>query len=204
MTRIQTFLAVTMAGALAAGAAAAADKPVKIGMITTLSVAAPRLASRLATPSSCRRSQGRQAGRRATELIVADDAQKVENAKQIATRLLKKDDVDIVTGIVWSNLALAVVPSVTREGKIYVSTNAGPHELAGKGCDKNYFNAAYQNDNLHEAAGQYVTDQGLKRVYLMAPNYPAGQGFDHRLQALLQGRSRGRGLHHLGPGGLCR
>lgn len=176
MTRIQTFLAVTMAGAIVAGAATAADKPVKIGMITTLSGGGAALgveardAFQLAIDL-----KGGKLGGVPTELIVADDAQKVENAKQIATRFLKKDDVDIVTGIVWSNLALAVVPSVTREGKIYVSTNAGPHELAGKGCDKNYFNAAYQNDNLHEAAGQYVNDKGVKRVYLMAPNYPAGK-----------------------------
>lgn len=176
MTRIHSILALTVAGALAAGTASAADKPVKIGMITTLSGGGAALgvdardAFQLAVDL-----RGGKLGGVPTDLIVADDAQKVENAKQLATRFLKKDEVDIVTGIVWSNLAIAVVPSVTRAGKIYVSTNAGPSALAGKGCDKNYFNAAYQNDNLHEAMGQYVTDKGLKRVYLLAPNYPAGK-----------------------------
>ncbi|MDX9861567.1 MAG: ABC transporter substrate-binding protein [Rhodospirillales bacterium] len=176
MTRTQTLLALTLAGAIAAGAAGAADKPVKIGMITTLSGGGAALgvdardAFQLALDL-----KGGKFGGVPTELLVADDAQKVENAKQIATRFLKQDDVDVVTGIVWSNLAIAVVPTVTRAGKIYVSTNAGPSILAGKGCDANYFNAAYQNDNLHEAVGQYVTDKGLKRLYLLAPNYPAGK-----------------------------
>lgn len=47
--------------------------------------------------------------------------------------------------------------------------------MAGKGCHENYFNVAWQNDNLHEVTGQYVTEAGFKKVYLLAPNYPAGK-----------------------------
>jgi branched-chain amino acid transport system substrate-binding protein len=47
--------------------------------------------------------------------------------------------------------------------------------LAGKGCNENYFNAAWQNDNLHEAMGQYVRNKNYKRVFILAPNYPAGK-----------------------------
>jgi len=68
-----------------------------------------------------------------------------------------------------------VVPKVVREGAVYVSPNAGPSKLAGKGCHENYFNVAWQNDNLHEVVGQYVNDKGFKNVYLLAPNYPAGK-----------------------------
>jgi branched-chain amino acid transport system substrate-binding protein len=176
MMRIHTLFAVTMAGAIAAGAATAADKPVKIGMITTLSGSGAALGVDVRDGFQLALDmRGGKLGGVTTELLVADDAQKVENAKQVASRFLKKDDVDVMTGIIWSNVAMAVIPGVTREGKIYISPNAGPHELAGKGCDKNYFNVAWQNDNLHEAMGQYVTDKGLKRVYLLAPNYPAGK-----------------------------
>ncbi len=175
MTHIRSILATAVISAALVGSAGAAE-PVKIGMMTTLSGGGAALgvdirdAFQLAVDL-----KGGQLGGVPTELIIVDDARKVENAKQIATRFLKKDDVDIVTGIVWSNLAMAVVPSVTRAGKIYVSPNAGPSALAGKGCHENYFNAAYQNDNLHEAMGQYVNDQGFKKAYLLAPNYPAGK-----------------------------
>jgi branched-chain amino acid transport system substrate-binding protein len=80
-----------------------------------------------------------------------------------------------MTGIVFSNVAMAVVPKVVRDGVFYISPNAGPSELAGKGCHENYFNVAWQNDNLHEVTGQYVTEAGFKKVYLLAPNYPAGK-----------------------------
>ncbi len=167
---------------LAAGAAAililptVASAEVKIGMITTLSGGGASLGIDVRDGFELAlKLKGGKLGGVPTKLLIADDARKVENAKQIANRFLKKDDVDIVTGIIWSNLALAVVPTVTRAGKFYISPNAGPSRLAGKGCHPNYFNVAWQNDNLHEAAGQYVQNKGYKRVYILAPNYPAGR-----------------------------
>jgi branched-chain amino acid transport system substrate-binding protein len=70
---------------------------------------------------------------------------------------------------------MAVVPAVVQQGKFYLSPNAGPSALAGKGCNKNYFNVAWQNDNLHEAAGAYATNKGYKNSFILAPNYPAGK-----------------------------
>jgi branched-chain amino acid transport system substrate-binding protein len=96
-------------------------------------------------------------------------------AKQIADKFIKRDDVDILTGIIWSNLALAVVPSAVRDGVFYISPNAGPSQLAGANCHENYFNVAWQNDNLHEAMGQYVASNGFGKAYILAPNYPAGK-----------------------------
>lgn len=175
MTRIQTLVATAVLTFLCTSTAFA-EKSVKIGMITTLSGGGASLGIdiRDGFELALKQKNGKLGGI-ATELNVVDDARKVENAKQIVTRMIKQDDVDVVTGIVWSNLAMAVVPSVTRAGKIYISPNAGPSALAGKRCDKNYFNVAWQNDNLHEAMGQYVTDAGYKNVYMLAPNYPAGK-----------------------------
>ena len=70
---------------------------------------------------------------------------------------------------------MAVVPAVTAQGKFYLSPNAGPSALAGKGCHPNYFNVAWQNDNLHEAAGAYASGAGLVNSFIIAPNYPAGK-----------------------------
>ena len=169
-------LAAAAAAGLVFAAPALAADPVKVGMITTLSGGGASLGIdiRDGFELALMQRDGKLGGMPA-ELIVVDDARKVENAKQIAQRMLKQDDVDVVTGIVWSNLAMAVVPTVTRAGKFYISPNAGPSALAGKRCHPNYFNVAWQNDNLHEAMGQYVTDQGFENVYLMAPNYPAGK-----------------------------
>lgn len=176
MGRIVSALSLLLALGIGGHGAQAADKPVRIGMITTLSGAAAALGTdiRDGFQLALTLREGKLGGVPA-ELLVADDAQKVENAKQAAERFLKQDDVDIFTGIVFSNISLAVVPGITRADKIYISPNSGPSEFAGKSCDKNFFNVAWQNDNLHEAIGQYVTSKGFKRLYLLAPNYPGGK-----------------------------
>ena len=175
---------------LAAGATAA--DPVKIGMITTLSGGGSSLGIDIRDGFQLAIDQeGGSLGGVPVELLVEDDARNPGKATQIAERFLKRDEVDIVTGIVWSNLAMAVVPKVTKAGVIYISPNAGPSALAGANCHANYFNVAWQNDNLHEAVGQYVKDQGYKKLYILAPNYPAGQdaltGFKRYYQGELAG-----------------
>jgi len=146
-------------------------EPVKIGMITTTSGGGAGLgidvrdAFQLAI---------KQSGNTEIEVIVEDDAQKPELAVQIADKMVQSDQVDLMTGIIWSNLAMAVIPSVTAQDVIYLSPNAGPSPLAGAQCSPNYFNVAYQNDNFHEAMGQYANDT-YKKTFILAPNYPAGK-----------------------------
>ena len=157
---------------------ALAMEPVKIGMITTLSTKAGYLGEEIRDGFQLAIDQeGGKLGGVPVELLVDDDGRKPEKAKQIADRFIQRDKVKILTGIVFSNVAIAVVPKVVRQDVIYVSPNAGPSLLAGKGCHANYFNVAYQNDNLDEVVGKYVTAAGFKNVYLLAPNYPAGK--DH-------------------------
>jgi branched-chain amino acid transport system substrate-binding protein len=157
-------------------ASVALAEPVRIGMITTLSGGGSALGIAVRDGFKLAMDQeGGTLGGYPVTLSVEDDARKPDKAKQIADRLIKRDKVQIMTGIIWSNLAIAVVPKVARSGVFYISPNAGPSLLAGKGCDRNYFNAAWQNDNLHEAMGQYVNKKNFQRVFLLAPNYPAGK-----------------------------
>jgi len=152
--------------------------PVKIGMVTTLSTKAGYLGEDIRDGFKLAIEQeGGKLGEVPVELMVEDDGRKPEKGKQIADRYIKKDGVKIMTGIVFSNVAMAVVPKVVRQDVVYLSTNAAPSKLAGKGCNPNYFSVSYQNDNLDEVVGQYVTETGHKNVYLIAPNYPAGK--DH-------------------------
>ena len=146
-------------------------EPVKVGMITTLSGGGAGLGTDVRDGFML---SLKMSGNKDIDVIVEDDAMKPEIAVQIADKMIQSDKVDVLTGIIWSNLAMAVVPNVVAQGKFYISPNAGPSPLAGAKCDKNYFNVAYQNDNFHEAAGNYAEKQGIKKMFIMAPNYPAG------------------------------
>ena len=153
-------------------------QPVKIGMVTTLSTPGGYLGDdiRKGFELAIRHGGGKLGGVE-VELLVEDDGLNPGAARQTVTRMIQRDGVRILTGVVFSNVAMATVPQALREGVFYISPNAGPAQLAGKGCHPNYFNVAYQNDNFDEAMGQYVSDQGYDNVFLLAPNYPAGR--DH-------------------------
>lgn len=165
MTR--TLLATAAATLLASQALA----EVKVGMITTLSGGGAGLGIDVRDGFLLALAQS---GRDDVELVIEDDQQKPDIAVQIADRMVQSERVSVLTGIIWSNLAMAVVPAVTAQGVFYLSPNAGPSQLAGAGCHPNYFNVAWQNDNLHEAAGAWANQTGYANTFLLAPNYPAG------------------------------
>lgn len=188
-----------LAAALIGGGSALAAEPVKIGMVTTLSTKAGYLGEDIRDGFKLALEQGGgKLGGIPVELLVDDDGRKPEKGKQIADRFIKRDGVKLMTGIVFSNVAMAVVPKVVRKGVFYISPNAGPSKLAGKGCHENYFNVAWQNDNLHEAMGQYVSDEGFKDVYLLAPNYPAGKDALAGFKRFYRGKVAGEVYTRLG------
>ncbi|MGE3990035.1 MAG: ABC transporter substrate-binding protein [Pseudorhodoplanes sp.] len=154
----------------------AAQQPLKIGFITTLSGpigyigADMRDAFQLAIDL-----EGGRLGGVPVQLVVEDDGLKPGQGKQIADRLLKSENIRLFSGIVFSNVAGATVPDILDAGAIYVSANAGPSGFAGKECHKNYFVTSWQNDGAHESAGQIANELGHKRAFILAPNYQAGK-----------------------------
>lgn len=168
--KLRSLMLAGTAALMTAGMATA--EPVKVGMITTLSGGGAILGQAVRDGFML---AVKQSGNTDIEVVIEDDQRKPDIAVQLADRMIQSDKVDILTGIIWSNLAMAVVPATTAQGKFYLSPNAGPSALAGKGCHKNYFNVAWQNDNLHEAAGSYANSEGYKKSFIMAPNYPAGK-----------------------------
>jgi branched-chain amino acid transport system substrate-binding protein len=167
-------LAALIAAMGMAAAAQATDK-VKVGMLSTLSGPGAGLGVDIRDGFNLGlKHLGGKLGGLPAEVIVADDQQKPDVAQQAAEKMIKKDKVDFMTGIVFSNIMLAVGPGVFDSKTFFVSANAGPSQLAGEQCNPYFFNVAWQNDNLHEAVGKYVSERGFKKVALLAPNYPGG------------------------------
>ena len=168
-------LATAAACTLLAGPALAADK-VKVGMLSTLSGPGAGLGIDIRDGFNLAlKHSGGKFGGLPVEVIVADDQGKPDAARQTADRLVKQDQVDFMTGVVFSNVMLAVGKPIFDAKTFYISANAGPSQYAGAQCNPYFFSASYQNDNLHEAVGKTVQDKGFKKVALLAPNYPAGK-----------------------------
>ena len=168
-------LAVAAATLMLAGGAHAADK-VKVGLLSTLSGPGAGLGVDIRDGFNLAlKHSGGKLGGLPAEVIVADDQMSPDAAKQTADRLIKRDKVDFMTGVVFSNIMLAVGQPIFASKTFYISANAGPSQYAGAQCNPYFFNVAWQNDNLHEAVGKTVTDKGFKKAAILAPNYPAGK-----------------------------
>jgi branched-chain amino acid transport system substrate-binding protein len=169
----------TLAGLIAAAFLAApafAQQKVKIGFITTLSGPGGVIGVDMRNAVELALDHlGRKVGGLETEVIYGDDQQKPDVGKQVSDEMVKKHQVNFVSGIIWSNVMLAVAPSVNQAGTFMIGTNAGPSQLAGEACNELFFTTSWQNDSTPEAMGKYMTDAGLNDVYIMAPNYAAGK-----------------------------
>src|ERR1700704_2737658 len=171
----RTILAGLVAAALFAAPAAAQQK-VKIGFITTLSGPQGVIGNDMRQSVEMALDHlGRKVGGLDVEVIYGDDQVKPDVGKQVAEEMLKKHKVHFVSGVIWSNVMLAVAPTVTGAGTFMIGTNAGPHQLAGEGCNELFFTTSWQNDQTPEAMGKYMQDAGIQDVYIMAPNYAAGK-----------------------------
>ncbi len=109
------------------------------------------------------------------EVIREDDQLKPDLAVQTVNRFIERDQVDMVAGVTFSNVMMAIAKPLADSNTIFMGTNAGPAPLAGERCAPNFFFVSYQNDQQAEGVGKYATNQGYKNVYLMAPNYQAGK-----------------------------
>ena len=157
-------------------AVAQSTEPVRVGLLSTLSGPGAGLGVDIRDGFQLAvKLGGGKLGGRTAEVIVADDQANPDVGRQTADRLVKRDKVDFLTGIVFSNVMLAVGAPTFASKTFYISANAGPSQYAGEQCSPYFFSASYQNDNMHEAVGKTVTDKGFKRVALIAPNYPAGK-----------------------------
>ena len=167
-------IAALAAAALAAGPALA--DTVKVGYMTTLSGSAGIIGKQMQNAVNLAMEHtGGTLGGQPAEVIFVDDQRKPDVAKQLANRLVKSERVDVVAGVIWSNLLMAIHKPVTRSGTLLISSNAGPSPLAGKDCHENFFSMSWQNDQTPEGMGKYMEEAGIKSVYLMAPNYQAGK-----------------------------
>ena len=157
-------------------AGVAAAEPLKIGLVSTLSGPSAALGVHMRDGFMLGlKGRGGKLGDAETEVITVDDELKPDVGVEKVKGLLERDGVDIVAGVVFSNVMGAVAKPVTDAEVFLISGNAGPSTLAGKGCSPYFFSVSWQNDQMHEVLGKHAQDKGYKRVFLMAPNYQAGK-----------------------------
>jgi len=190
---ITTGLAASLALGVSLAAANAAE--VKIGFVTTLTTPAAVIGNDMkAAVELAVEQMGGKMGKLDINLIIEDDGFKPDIGKQKTDKLVKQDNVDFVAGFIWSNVLLASRKSALDAGKFLISSNAGPSQIAGKLCNENFFSTSWQNDQTPMAMGEVLNQQGVKSLYIMAPNYAAGKNMAAGVERTFKGEIKGKDL----------
>jgi branched-chain amino acid transport system substrate-binding protein len=177
----------------ACAGAYAADK-VKVGFVSTLSGPSAALGVDIRDGFMLAvKLNGGKLGGLPADVEIADDQFKPDVGRQLFEKFVKRDKVNFMTGVVFSNIMLAALPEAIDNNTIYISPNAAPSSIAGKDCNPLFFAASWPNDAYHEAAGAFANQRGLKNAYLLAPNYQAGKdslaGFKRTFKGQIAGET---------------
>src|SRR3954454_7862242 len=173
---MKTFVLLAAAAVILGGAGAQGQEKLKIGIIATFSGPPAVLGQQLRNGFNLAvKDLNGKLGRRDVEVIVADDELKPDLAVNKVKALVDRDKVEFVVGPIFSNVLAAIMKPVTEGGAILISPNAGTSNFAGKECNANFFVTSYQNDQVFAVSGKHAQNSGIKKVFLMAPNYQAGK-----------------------------
>ena len=172
----RTMLLAGVAMALAMGPAAAQNKPVKIGFVSTFSGPTAVIGNDMRNAFELALDHmGRKMGGQAVEVVYEDDQQKPEVGKQKTEKLIESDKVDFISGYIWSNVVLASIKPIVDSKTFVVISNAGAGQIAGELCSPYSFSTSWTNDQNPRAVAEYMNNKGIKNVYLIGPNYAAGK-----------------------------
>jgi branched-chain amino acid transport system substrate-binding protein len=121
-----------------------------------------------------------------TSIFEGDDQQKPDVGIELAHRLIQQDKVQLIVGVIWSNILLPI-QKVTVENKVgLIGTNAGTSLIAGARCNPLFLSSSWQGDQPSEAVGKMIAQDKVKTIVLLAPNYQGGKD-------LISGAKRGMG-----------
>jgi len=188
-------LAASAALLLAAGPASAQQKSIKIGFISTFSGPVAVIGNDMRNSFELALDHmGRKMGGLPVEVIYEDDGFKPEIGKQKTDKLIESDKVDFIVGYIWSNVLLASMKSAVDSKTFLITSNAGPHQIAGEQCSPYIFSTSWQNDQTPQAMGHYMNQKGVKTAFLIGPNYAAGKDMLGGVASTFKGKIVGQEL----------
>jgi branched-chain amino acid transport system substrate-binding protein len=109
------------------------------------------------------------------ETVVADEGEGPDTGVPAVQRLLQQEQVDVVVGIVNSATALGAAGQFDEAKKVLVVANAGAGAITGEASSPYVWRTSFTNAQIASAMGDHLAAEGVGPVYVMAPDYAAGQ-----------------------------
>lgn len=109
------------------------------------------------------------------EVIREDTEVKPPVALGKAKKLILQDNVDVIAGIVSSGVLGAVRDIVHGAGVPLIVANAGNDAATGESCSPYITRMSFSNGQINRPMGTWMAEQGIGKVYTLAPDYAAGR-----------------------------
>lgn len=105
-------------------------------------------------------------------VVTADDKGSPDTARQQIKRLMERERLDLVmTGV--SPASLASIVKTLTDGRLFVlDLYQAPANLAGTDCSPWLFGLGAPMEGVHEAVGQYLNAERMRRLVLVGPDAP--------------------------------
>ena len=109
------------------------------------------------------------------EYFVVDDESDPAKAPENATRLIKRDRVDVLVGSVHSGVLMGMVKVARENNTLLLIPNAGADEATGPLCAPHIFRTSFSNWQPGYATGKAMADRKHKSAVTLAWKYAAGE-----------------------------
>ncbi len=161
----------------AAGAASkpAGTGPIKIGFLTPLQGVYAQLGGDMRDGFLLYLDQkGNTLAGRTVQVTVEDDEVKPDVGLTKAKKLVEKDQVHILAGVVSSGVAAGIADYVVSQKIPLMLTNAGDDPLTQQKASPYIFRVSFANSQTAMPIGEYASKKGYKKAVIIASDYPAG------------------------------
>jgi len=185
----RSLLALTVAGALAAGVAQAqvSDNLIKIGVLsdmsslyTDLAGAGSVVAARMAVEDSGIEKRGFK-----VEVISADHQNKPDVGSAVARQWYDTEKVDVIVDTPNSGVALAVNQITKDKGKAFLVSGAASSDLTGKACTPNTIHWTYDTWMLANGTGGAIVKTGGDSWFFITADYAFGHALERDTAAVV-------------------
>ena len=164
------------------------DNVVKIGVLTDMSGAYSDLAGPgavLAANMAVEDFIAKEKPAFKIEIVSADHQDKGDIAANKAREWFDRDKVDVVTELVNSSTALAVIKVAKEKNRIALVTGAGSSRITNEDCNDVTVHWAYDTYATGNGTGKAVVKQGGKTWYFLTADYAFGQSLEKDTTAVV-------------------
>src|SRR3990170_1351572 len=121
--------------------------------------------------------KGNTVSGRKVEIITEDTEGKPDVGLTKAKKLVERDGVKLLAGIISSGVAPPVAAYATEQKVPLIITNAGADALTKQATTPYVFRSSFSNSQNTHVVGEWAYKKGYRRAVIMGADY--GAGWDH-------------------------